>query len=198
LSWPFVTFGIPDEEFLRVEDVPMTKEEIRALVISKLRLRRGNRVMDVGCGTGSVAVEMALAVGPEGRVYAVDRDPKAVELTTRNLERFGVTDRVQVISGDALEVLKGFNEELDGAFIGGGSDELEEIIRSLDKMLRRGARIVGDAIQLETANKLVKSLESLGYKVEVELISISKGRRTSTGYAMIARNPIFIIVGEKK
>jgi precorrin-6Y C5,15-methyltransferase (decarboxylating), CbiT subunit len=138
LSWPFVTFGIPDEEFLRVEDVPMTKEEIRALVISKLRLRRGNRVMDVGCGTGSVAVEMALAVGPEGRVYAVDRDPKAVELTTRNLERFGVTDRVQVISGDALEVLKGFNEELDGAFIGGGSDELEEIIRSLDKMLRRG------------------------------------------------------------
>jgi cobalt-precorrin-6B (C15)-methyltransferase len=198
LSWPFVTFGIPDEEFLRVEDVPMTKEEIRVLVISKLRLRRGNRVMDVGCGTGSVAVEMALAVGPEGRVYAVDRDPKAVELTTRNLERFGVTDRVQVISGDALEVLKGFNEELDGAFIGGGSDELEEIIRSLDKMLRRGARIVGDAIQLETANKLVKSLESLGYKVEVELISISKGRRTSTGYAMIARNPIFIIVGEKK
>lgn len=198
MSWPFVTFGIPDEEFLRVEDVPMTKEEIRALVISKLRLRRGNRVMDVGCGTGSVAVEMALAVGPEGRVYAVDRDPKAVELTTRNLERFGVTDRVQVISGDALEVLKGFNEELDGAFIGGGSDELEEIIRSLDKMLRRGARIVGDAIQLETANKLVKSLESLGYKVEVELISISKGRRTSTGYAMIARNPIFIIVGEKK
>jgi precorrin-6Y C5,15-methyltransferase (decarboxylating), CbiT subunit len=198
LSWPFVTFGIPDEEFLRVEDVPMTKEEIRVLVISKLRLRRGNRVMDVGCGTGSVAVEMALAVGPEGRVYAVDRDPKAVELTTMNLERFGVTDRVQVISGDALEVLKGFNEELDGAFIGGGSDELEEIIRSLDKMLRRGARIVGDAIQLETANKLVKSLESLGYKVEVELISISKGRRTSTGYAMIARNPIFIIVGEKK
>ncbi|EHP69261.1 MAG: precorrin-6Y C5,15-methyltransferase (decarboxylating) subunit CbiT [Metallosphaera yellowstonensis] len=198
MSWPFVTFGIPDEEFLRVEDVPMTKEEIRVLVISKLRLRRGNRVMDVGCGTGSVAVEMALAVGPEGRVYAVDRDPKAVELTTRNLERFGVTDRVQVISGDALEVLKGFNEELDGAFIGGGSDELEEIIRSLDKMLRRGARIVGDAIQLETANKLVKSLESLGYKVEVELISISKGRRTSTGYAMIARNPIFIIVGEKK
>jgi cobalt-precorrin-6B (C15)-methyltransferase len=198
LSWPFVTFGIPDEEFLRVEDVPMTKEEIRVLVISKLRLRGGNRVMDVGCGTGSVAVEMALAVGPEGRVYAVDRDPKAVELTTRNLERFGVTDRVQVISGDALEVLKGFNEELDGAFIGGGSDELEEIIRSLDKMLRRGARIVGDAIQLETANKLVKSLESLGYKVEVELISISKGRRTSTGYAMIARNPIFIIVGEKK
>lgn len=198
MSWPFVTFGIPDEEFLRVEDVPMTKEEIRVLVISKLRLRRGNRVMDVGCGTGSVAVEMALAVGPEGRVYAVDRDPKAVELTTMNLERFGVTDRVQVISGDALEVLKGFNEELDGAFIGGGSDELEEIIRSLDKMLRRGARIVGDAIQLETANKLVKSLESLGYKVEVELISISKGRRTSTGYAMIARNPIFIIVGEKK
>jgi len=67
LSWPFVTFGIPDEEFLRVEDVPMTKEEIRALVISKLRLRRGNRVMDVGCGTGSVAVEMAFSCGSRGK-----------------------------------------------------------------------------------------------------------------------------------
>lgn len=197
MSWPFVTFGIPDEEFIRIEEIPMTKEEIRALVLSKLRISRGSKLMDIGCGTGSVTVEMALAVGSEGRVYAIDKDPRAVELTSRNAEKFKVKERVEVILGKATDAIKDFKNEIDGVFIGGGSDQLEEIVHALDAKLKSRSRVVGDAIQLETATKLIKTFESLGYQVEVELVSISKGRRTNTGYAMIARNPIFIIAGEK-
>ncbi len=198
MSWPFTTYGIPDELFHRDETIPMTKEEIRSIVISKLRLSRGYTVVDVGSGTGSVTVEMALAVGETGRVIAIDRDPKAVELTRKNAERFGVADRVQVIMGDALEVLRGLDSRIDGAFVGGGSNEVEEIVRLLDLRLRKGSRLVIDAIQIETAYKAIRALDMLRYEVDVTMVTISKGRKTSTGYALLARNPIIIVTGEKK
>lgn len=198
MSWPFTTYGIPDELFHRDETIPMTKEEIRSIVISKLRLSRGYTVVDVGSGTGSVTVEMALAVGETGRVIAIDRDPKAVELTRKNAERFGVADRVQVIMGDALEVLRGLDSRIDGAFVGGGSNEVEEIVRLLDLRLRKGSRLVIDAIQIETAYKAIRALDMLRYEVDLTMVTISKGRKTSTGYALLARNPIIIVTGEKK
>ena len=52
MKWDYVTPGIPDDLFERREDVPITKEDIRALVISKLRLRDDFQVIDVGCGSG--------------------------------------------------------------------------------------------------------------------------------------------------
>jgi precorrin-6Y C5,15-methyltransferase (decarboxylating), CbiT subunit len=189
MSWPYSTYGIPDDQFIRDEEIPMTKEEIRVLALSKLRIARGFTLVDVGSGTGSVTVEMALAVGSMGKVIAIDNNPKAVELTKRNAERFGVLERVDVRFGDALEVLRNLEVRIDGAFIGGASNEIEEAIRILDQRLRKGARIVTDAIQIETAYKAIKALELLRYDVDVTMVTISKGRKTSTGYALLARNP---------
>jgi len=138
MSWPYSTYGIPDDQFIRDEEIPMTKEEIRVLALSKLRIARGFTLVDVGSGTGSVTVEMALAVGSMGKVIAIDNNPKAVELTKRNAERFGVLERVDVRFGDALEVLRNLEVRIDGAFIGGASNEIEEAIRILDQRLRKG------------------------------------------------------------
>jgi cobalt-precorrin-6B (C15)-methyltransferase len=198
LSWPFTTYGIPDEQFVRDEEIPMTKEEIRALVLSKLRIAKGYTLVDVGSGTGSVTVEMALAVGPTGKVIAIDNNPKAVELTKRNAERFGVLDRIDARFGNASEVLRELEVKIDGAFIGGASNEIEDVIRILDQRLRKGGRIVADAIQIETAYKAIRALDLLKYDVDVTMITVSKGRKTSTGYALLARNPIIIVTGEKK
>lgn len=49
-----------DELFLRGEKVPMTKEAVRALALSKLELHRASHLIDIGAGTGSVSIEAAL------------------------------------------------------------------------------------------------------------------------------------------
>jgi len=90
--WPYRTPGIPDELFERSEEVPITKEEVRAIQISKAKLLEGQTVYDIGCGSGSVSIEAALQVGKSGKVYAIDFDPKSVELTKKNLAKFGISN----------------------------------------------------------------------------------------------------------
>ncbi len=87
--WNTKTPGIPDELFDRDEKVPITKEEVRAVQISKGRLNPGMIVYDIGCGSGSMSVEAALHVEDSGHVHAVDYDPKAVELTKKILQSLG-------------------------------------------------------------------------------------------------------------
>lgn len=195
--WPYTVPGIPDDMFERVEKIPMTKEEIRALALSKARIRRGSRFLDIGSGTGSVTVEAALLVGPEGVVYAVDKDPEAVELTKRNARRFGVDNRVTVIHGEAPEALENIRD-IDTAFVGGGSERIEEILGTLYRILRSNGRIVIDAILIETASRAIASLEKLGFRdIEVTEVIIAKGLHTRLGTAMIARNPVFILSANK-
>lgn len=195
MEWKFITPGIPDEEFIREEKIPMTKEEIRALLMSKSRLSRGYRFVDIGSGTGSVTVEAALLVGEEGRVYAIEKDDKALELTRKNVEKFGLKN-VIIIPGEAPEALKHIKEKVNVVFIG-GTENLEENIENAKEMLLPKGRILIDAILLETVSKALSILDE-SFDVEVTEAIIAKGMRTSKGYAMIARNPIFIISAQKR
>ncbi|BAK54675.1 precorrin-6Y C5,15-methyltransferase (decarboxylating) subunit CbiT [Sulfurisphaera tokodaii] len=187
--------GIPDEEFIRVEKIPMTKEEIRVLALSKARLFDGAKFIDIGSGTGSVTVEAGLVVGEKGKVWAIEKDKDAVELTKKNVEKFKLNN-VVIIEGEAPEALDHVDSEVDAIFIG-GTERLEEILLSSDKKLKNGGRIVIDAILLETVNKALSTLNQMGYKTDVIEVIIAKGMKTSKGYAMISRNPIFIVYGEK-
>ena len=101
--WKFKTPGIPDEEFDRTESVPITKEEIRAIQISKARLSSGQTVLDIGCGSGSITVEAGLQVESDGKVIGIDLDPNAIELTNRNLKKFGVTNACLLYTSDAAD-----------------------------------------------------------------------------------------------
>ncbi len=187
--------GIPDEMFIRDEKIPMTKEEIRVIALSKAKLFHGAKFVDIGSGTGSITVEAGIYVGSKGKVYAIEKDPKAVDLTKKNVEKFNLNN-VVIIQGESPSALKEINDEVDAVFVG-GSENLEESIIYSDKLLKSKGRIVLDAILLETAVKAMSVLSSLKYNPEIVEIIVAKGMKTSKGYAMISRNPIFIVYGEK-
>ena len=90
--WKFKTPGIPDEEFERAEKVPITKEEVRVVQISKASLKPGQIVYDIGCGSGSISIEAALQIESSGKVLAVDYDENAIELTKKNIAKFGLSN----------------------------------------------------------------------------------------------------------
>jgi cobalt-precorrin-6B (C15)-methyltransferase len=194
--WKFKTPGIPDEYFARTEDVPITKEEVRAVQISKARLSSGNLVYDVGCGSGSITVEAALQVGQQGKIYAIDIDPNATELTKKNLAKFELTN-VEIIQSDAKLKIPSL-PMADAVFIGGTGGDTKDIIKMCHEKLKSGARIVIGVILIETLYSVLDVIYKLNFSdVDITQITISKSKKTSTGTMMLARNPVTIISATK-
>lgn len=100
--WPYITPGIPDELFERLPGIPLSKREIRLLLIAHLRLLPHSVLWDIGAGTGTIPVEVGLLC-PQGRIIAVERDEEVASLIRRNCDRFDVHN-VEVVEGSARSV----------------------------------------------------------------------------------------------
>ena len=183
--------GLPDEAFER-GDVPMTKQEVRAAVLAKLAVRPEDILWDVGAGTGSVSVELALAA-PRGRVYAVECRLEGCALIKANREKFRTRNLVLVegLAPDALSDLPA----PDAVFIGGSKGSLAAIVdAALDK--NPDARICVSAIALESLSAAVAALTAKGRTVQVSQIAVSRAKAVGGLHLMMAQNPIYLITGE--
>jgi len=183
--------GLPDEAFER-GDVPMTKQEVRAAVLAKLAVRPEDILWDVGAGTGSVSVELALAA-PRGRVYAVECRPEGCALIKANREKFRTRNLV-LVEGLAPAALSDLPAP-DAVFIGGSKGSLAAIVDAvLDK--NPDARICVSAIALETLSAAVAALTAKGRTVQVSQIAVSRAKAMGGLHLMMAQNPIYLITGE--
>lgn len=187
------THGIPDSQFIR-GNVPMTKEEIREISVSKLHLARDSVVYDIGAGTGSVAVECA-RMAYNGKVYAVEKNEEAIKLIERNKILHG-TDNLEIIKGEAPGILGGL-EVPTHVFIGGSSGRLNQIIDIIFGK-NGNARIVINAVTLETITEvqsIIKEKRLCG--TDITCITVSKAKEAGNYHMMAGLNPVWIIVLER-
>lgn len=182
--------SIPDEEFTR-GDAPMTKSEVRALSVAKLKLTDDSIVYDVGAGTGSVSIEMALCA-VNGKVYAIEREDAAADLIEVNRRRFK-TPNLEVVRGLAPAAMDALPSPTH-AFIGGSSGNLKDIVRCLlDK--NPDVRIVINSVTLETMSETSEVISELGLvEEEITCVNVSKARRLGRYHLMTAQNPVYIAV----
>lgn len=194
MVWVYRTAGIPDNLFERFETVPITKEEIRAIVISKLRLKENSWVIDVGCGSGSITVELCIQV-PNGQVFGIDSDESAIALTKRNLSKFGM--KASLFLGQAQEILPTL-PQVDSIIIGGSSGDVTRLADLALDRLKPGGRIIFTTILIETLcliNGLIK--QNFLYDVDITQVIVTKSKVVSTGTMMVARNPVTIVSATK-
>ena len=186
------TPGLPDDAFIRGA-VPMTKQEVRAAALAKLAVTPTDTLWDVGAGTGSVSVELALAA-PAGQVYAVECDPEACALIQQNREKFSAYN-LTLIEGkapDALDMLPA----PDAVFIGGTKGNMDAVI---DAVLHKNsvARLCVAAIALETLSAAVAALTAHGLSAEVTQIAVSRTKTAGSLHLLMANNPVFLITGAR-
>ena len=181
--------GLPDAAFERLEGVPMTKQEVRACILAKLAVGPEDTCWDIGAGTGSVSVELALQAG---EVWAVEREGEALRLAERNRTRLNAWN-LRLVHGEAPEALKDFPTP-DAVFIGGSGGRLGEILDAVHAA-NPGARVCVSAIALETLEQAVRCLESLGYETDITQLSVSRARKAGGLHLMLAQNPVYLITG---
>lgn len=181
--------GISDGEFLRGK-APMTKEEVRTVSLSKLRLSEDSVCYDVGAGTGSVSVEMALRAWM-GQVYAIEKKEDALALLKENKKKFAV-DNLVIIPGMAPEAMTELPAPTH-AFIGGSSGNMQDIINLLLEKNPK-VRIVINCITLETVTEAMNAIRDFGLE-DVDIVQLAAARSKSIGryHMMMGENPIYII-----
>lgn len=193
-SLSFPVLGIPDEAFERSRPGLITKMEIRAISLAKLALSPSDIVWDIGSGSGSVAIEAA-RLCPEGRVYAIEKDPTAAQRISQNRRIFGAFN-LTVVSGEAPEALASL-ENPDGVFIGGSGGRLKEIMAIGIEKLKPVGRLVANVATLENLHVIVNLLHQANLKTQVTLVNIARSQDIQQLTRLEPLSPIFIVSARK-
>ena len=186
--------GLPDELFVRSK-VPMTKQEIRSISLSKLAPKDTDIIYDIGAGTGSVSVELAL-IARNGKVWAFERNPEAVELIKTNKNRFAVRN-LEIVEGEASAEIK-IMPAPDSVFIGGSGGNLHSMLDTIYGKNKQ-ARIVVNAITLETLASVLDYYKNrTEYAIEIVNAFAARSEKIGPYNLMKAQNPVYVITAIRK
>lgn len=186
--------GLSDDLFIRSK-VPMTKQEIRAVSVSKLMPQETDVIYDIGAGTGSCSIELALQA-KRGMVYAFERNPEALELIEKNKELFGL-ENLTVVAGEASENLEAMPVP-DCVFIGGSGGNL---CKMLDCIYSKNAncRVVVNAITVETLIEVVEYYKQReDYALDIVNVFAARAKKLGAYNLMMSQNPVYIMTALKK
>jgi cobalt-precorrin-6B (C15)-methyltransferase len=193
--WPYITPGIPDDLFEQLPGIPLSKREVRLLIICALRLQPDTLLWDIGAGTGTITVETGLLC-PKGKIIAVERDEDVANLIRSNCDRFGVKN-AQVVEGSAPECLKNLPGLPQRVCIEGGR-QVKEILQEVWRYLQPSGRVVATASNLESLYALCEGFATLRARnLEVVQSAVNRLETRGNHQTFTAVNPIFILSGEK-
>ncbi|MDO5302350.1 MAG: precorrin-6A reductase [Clostridia bacterium] len=199
-----------DEEFIRAK-VPMTKFDVRSASIARMNLEEDSICYDIGSGTGSVSIEMAI-IASRGHVYGVEKKEEAVALAEENKKKF-MCDNFTIVPGVAPEAMEGLPAP-SHVFIGGSSGNMEEIVAECcRRSSQAGGKTAGSAgtseaageggsvrfvincIALESMAQALECSKKFGREgsVEISQVTSAEGHKVGPYTMMKGENPIYIV-----
>lgn len=187
-----IRFGLKEDE-IQHERGLITKDEVRAVTLHKLRLPLEGVFWDVGSGSGSISLE-ASRLCPALQIFAVEKDQQRINTIKTNMQRYNARN-VEVILGSAPDALTDLPAP-DRVFIGGSSGKVGDIVRLINEKMPLGI-IVINAVTLETLNNSLSSLDQSLFSVEISEISVSRSKIVAGKRQMNALNPVFVVKGER-
>jgi precorrin-6B C5,15-methyltransferase / cobalt-precorrin-6B C5,C15-methyltransferase len=186
--------GLPDNYYHHQQGL-ITKSEIRAITLSKLRLLKNHVLWDLGAGSGSISIEACLLV-PAGRVFALEKNPARIEQIEINKRRFGAKN-LEIVHAVLPEGLEGLPRP-DRIFIGGGGRDLENIINAAVTFLKPCGLVVVNTVLMQNIPTATEALRALEFKTSTVQVQISRSQHMPWGDRFEAQNPVWIISGIRK
>lgn len=171
----------------------MTKEEIRTISLAKLNLKGAKTFLDVGTGTGSIALEAALHY-PKLQVTAIDSNPEALALVEANQKKLGI-DSINCVLGKAPIVLE---STFDAIFVGGSGGNIRKILEWALNHLKMDGRLVLNFILIDNAKEAIDCLEENNCLFDACQVQVGRYQRLGKGHFYKPINPVIIIEARKE
>lgn len=185
--------GMPEEWFDHEEGL-ITKAEVRAVALSKLRLESDHTMWDLGAGSGSVSIEASLFIRT-GRIFALEKDPDRTAQIETNKRRFGVHN-LTVFCRPLPEGLEDLPAP-DRVFVGGGGRRLNSILATAIRDLQPDGIIVVNTVLIESMQTALATLQENGFRTEMIQVQVSRCQAMPQGQRLAAQNPVWIISGQR-
>ena len=186
--------GMPDHYFAH-ENGLITKSEVRAVSLSRLRLFDRAVFWDLGAGSGSVSIEAGLSI-TRGEIYSVEQKPERIGDIRTNRSRFGIGN-LEIVQARLPSGLADLPDP-DRVFIGGGGKALTDIIRAAAERLKPAGIMVVNTVLVDNLTGALQTLVDLGFHTDMVQIQVSRAKPMPYSRRMEAANPVWIISGEKR
>ena len=170
----------------------ITKSEIRAITLSKLRLAPDQILWDLGAGSGSISIEASLVI-KRGKIFAVEKNPDRIENIKNNRKRFKVRN-LKIVHAVLPAGLSGLARP-DRIFIGGGGKDLKTIVTAAAKCLKPGGRMVINTVLIPNLQAVMATLSRLKFETDVIQVQINRSRQMPWAERFEAQHPVWIISG---
>jgi len=182
-------FGRDDAEYLQ-RNALITKQEVRALSLAKLRLEPSSLVWDIGAGSGAVGLEAARLVS-SGHVWAIEKNADDAANVRANAKRFRCGN-FTCVEGEAPLSLAGLPDP-NAVFIGGSGGNLRELIEWVLDRLKPDGRLVMNFVTLENLATATAVLKDCQAQWEVVQLQASRSQPILNLHRMVAQNPVWIV-----
>lgn len=187
-----VRFGLTEAEIAHSKGL-ITKDEVRAVTIHKLRLPLKGVFWDIGAGSGSISIEAA-RLYPDINIFAIEKDAEQIGHIIKNISALNVRN-IHVIHGESPDVLSNLPSP-DRIFIGGSGSRLSEIIDAISQMMPKGI-VVLNATKLDTMHIAIARLKEKDFDVDAAQVLVSRMKQIGNGNYLSPLNSVFIIRGER-
>lgn len=191
-------FGLADDAYeqRQPEKGLITKQEVRAVSLARMRLHADSVVWDIGAGSGSVGLEAA-RLCPQGHVYAIEKNELDHAIAGRNHAAFGVGN-YSLFLGKAPEGLDAWPDP-DAVFIGGSGGELATLIDGILRRLRPDGTLVMNFVTLENLATATSTLQAFGDGIAWDVLQLQAARSKPIlhMHRMAAENPVWIVCARR-
>jgi precorrin-6Y C5,15-methyltransferase (decarboxylating) len=193
ILYPRLT-GIPDEEFFYQKRISgrITKQEIRAISLTKMCLRENSVLWDIGAGSGAVSIEASL-LARKGFIYAIEKNKADIAIIKKNVRKFNIHN-IEVIQTSAPDNMDHLPNP-DTVFIGGSGGRMEQIVEYISHRLKPAGHIVINIALLENLGTTIEILKARGFTPEITMANIARSTRILELTRFDALNPVFIVTG---
>jgi predicted O-methyltransferase YrrM len=128
------------------EGLPIIPNDVVRLLGVIMGLIKPKKILEIGMAIGFSSIYMSGFIPEDGSITTIDRYPYMIERAKENFERFGKNDKINMIVGDAVEVLKTLDDEYDMVFMDAAKGQYINILPDVIRLTKKGGLIIADDV----------------------------------------------------